>query len=60
VLLKALRLRNVSEVAPEPTMKVTLRPKRELWMRAEPRTGSREPTPRSQAGALTDALPPNG
>jgi cytochrome P450 len=37
VLLKAVRLRHVSAEAPKPTMKVTLRPMRELCMRVEQR-----------------------
>ena len=37
VLLQAVRLRHASGAAPKPTMKVTLRPKRELCMRVDRR-----------------------
>jgi cytochrome P450 len=46
VLLQALRLRGTSDAAPAPTMKVTLRPRREILMRIEPRMAPalREPS----------------
>jgi cytochrome P450 len=37
VLLQEVRLRRVSDVEPTPTMKVTLRPKQEIWMQIERR-----------------------
>jgi cytochrome P450 len=38
VLLKAARLRSASDSVPAPTMRVTLRPRQELWMQIERRT----------------------
>jgi cytochrome P450 len=40
VLLQALRLRSTSSDAASPTMRVTLRPKQELWMRIESRAAA--------------------
>ena len=40
VLLQAVRLRHATGEAPKPTMKVTLRPKRELCMRVERRVSA--------------------